>query len=305
VVVGGKTIIDQDGAWIGELSVGATGPAGPPGTKGADGAPGKIGPTGPTGPAGAAGPTGAPGPKGDTGAIGPQGPPGVGGNADTVGGVAAGSFMRSDKDTSTVGVLAAGPVGPCCTTYTVNLGEATNTTNRVATLQFHDAGVAEGQITLSQGTYRLAGINVPGSFKRRTFVLQSVQDVIDLYVTGDLMVGGVKNFVHPHPEDPAQSIVYVALEGGEAGTYARGEARLARGEARVSLPDHFRLVTGEAGITAQVTPRERCGGPLFVEQVSPGELRVRSESAGASCRFDWLVQGVRRGFENHQVFRAR
>jgi hypothetical protein len=197
--------------------------------------------------------------------------------------------MRSDKDTSTVGVLAAGPVGPCCTTYTVNLGEATNTTNRVATLQFHDAGVAEGQITLSQGTYRLAGINVPGSFKRRTFVLQSVQDVIDLYVTGDLMVGGVKNFVHPHPEDPAQSIV----------------ARLARGEARVSLPDHFRLVTGEAGITAQVTPRERCGGPLFVEQVSPGELRVRSESAGASCRFDWLVQGVRRGFENHQVFRAR
>jgi hypothetical protein len=47
----------------------------------------------------------------------------------------------------------------------------------------------------------------------------------------------------PDPSDPGKEIVYVALEGGEAGTYVRGTGQLNDGKAVLALPEHFRLVT--------------------------------------------------------------
>ena len=64
IAIGGKTIIDSRGLWVGDAT-GLVGPAGPPGP---------AGPAGPSGPDGPAGPPGAPGPGGTGG--GPTGPAG-------------------------------------------------------------------------------------------------------------------------------------------------------------------------------------------------------------------------------------
>jgi nitrous oxidase accessory protein NosD len=121
----------------------------------------------------------------------------------------------------------------------------------------------------------------------------------DVSVSGDLQVSGVKNFVQFHPEDPGKKIAYIALEGPEASTYVRGAAKLVDGKAIVSLPDHFRLVTIEEGITVQLAP-EGEWLRLFVEQKGVDRIVVR-EADGRSGSFSYFVQGVRKGFEDHPV----
>jgi hypothetical protein len=231
-----------------------------------------------------------------------------GGRGIVFGNGAQGALAYFDTTTFHVPALANfGTGGVCCSGAgaTINLAEATSTTSRLPTIQFHAAGVAEAQIVFAHPGYTPNGVNMRAP-ARRTVVVQSVQDRVDLYVTGDIRAGGTKNFVQPHPEDPDKEIVYTALEGGEAGTYARGSSQLVAGRAIVRLPSHFALVTVGTGITAQVTARGPCGA-LWVSEASPTRLVVESERAGASCAFDWLVQGVRRGFEERPVIvdRAR
>ena len=93
VSVGGATVIDNTGKWVGPTLglVGATGPIGPTGPSGAQGMTGTSGAIGPTGPQGAQGPqgpagsTGSQGPAGSTGSQGPQGPTGSSGSQGTQG----------------------------------------------------------------------------------------------------------------------------------------------------------------------------------------------------------------------------
>lgn len=73
VTVGGISVIDAGGHWVGPSS-GLVGPTGPEGPAGPQGAQGPAGPQGPMGPQGA---TGATGPQGPAGATGPQGPIGL------------------------------------------------------------------------------------------------------------------------------------------------------------------------------------------------------------------------------------
>jgi BclB C-terminal domain-containing protein len=104
IVVGGSTIIDATGKWVGlpTTLTGPTGDAGSLGATGAMGAPGAVGPVGPPGisgerglpgnVAGARGPTGligAQGPAGAAGALGPIGPAGASGIGGTVGATGA------------------------------------------------------------------------------------------------------------------------------------------------------------------------------------------------------------------------
>jgi hypothetical protein len=127
----------------------------------------------------------------------------------------------------------------------------------------------------------------------------------DVTVDGDFEVvfPGMKDFVQPHPENPGLEIVYVCLEGGENGVYVRGSGQLSNGRAEIELPEHFALVAAEEGITAQVTPVEECRG-LFVTDKSPGRIAVREMQGGTSdARFDYLVMGVRRGYEEHEPIR--
>lgn len=122
-----------------------------------------------------------------------------------------------------------------------------------------------------------------------------------LHVVGNITATGAKLFVQDHPQDPSKVIHYVALEAGEAGTYTRGTATLSRGVAEIVLPEHFGLVTGSAGLTAQITPRGPVQSMLYVESVSAKRLVVKSSHPqDRDVKFDYLVNGVRLGFEDHQ-----
>jgi hypothetical protein len=125
----------------------------------------------------------------------------------------------------------------------------------------------------------------------------------DALVQGDLFVTGTKQFVHQHPIDSSKEVVYVSLEGPEAGTYVRGTAELLDGRAEIALPEHFALVTSEEGCTVQLTPIGKWL-QLYVVEKSVSRIVVQ-EATGRNGQFDYFVQGVRSGYEAHRVFRDR
>src|SRR6266566_3069354 len=125
----------------------------------------------------------------------------------------------------------------------------------------------------------------------------------DVEVQGNLSATGTKPFVQAHPTDPTREIVYIALEGGEAGTYLRGSGQLQSGKAVLALPEHFGLVTANEGLTVQLTPRGEWL-QLYVVELDTAQLVVR-EAQGKSGTFDYLIHGVRRGYEQHEVIRTK
>ena len=108
-------------------------------------------------------------------------------------------------------------------------------------------------------------------------------------LSGPTQVIGDKDFVEPHPTDPNKMIAYVALQGPEAGTYFRGSGRLVNGFANI-IPEDFRMVTDEKGITVQVTPM---GEPAMIWCVrkSLDKIELRGSS---DVEFDFMVNGVGR-----------
>jgi hypothetical protein len=119
----------------------------------------------------------------------------------------------------------------------------------------------------------------------------------NLTVSGDIYKTGTVSFVERHPADPSKAIVYVSLEGGEAGTYCRGTATLQNGMAWIELPEHFSLVTSDNGLTVQVTPSGPSNG-LYVVSKSNTSIEVRELGDGTSnVSFDWIIHGVRKGHE--------
>jgi hypothetical protein len=122
-------------------------------------------------------------------------------------------------------------------------------------------------------------------------------------IKGNLSVSGQKHFVQDHPTDPAKEIVYVALEGGEAGTYIRGTGKLVDGKAVIELPEHFSLVTNQEGLTIHLTPRGEWL-QLYVVELDTRQSVIR-EAQGKSGEFDYLIHGVRNGHEHHEVIRAK
>jgi hypothetical protein len=117
---------------------------------------------------------------------------------------------------------------------------------------------------------------------------------------------GTVSFIQNHPENPKQVIVYAAPEGDEVATYTRGSARLVDGEARVKLGETFALVTNpDIGLTAHVTPRGR-SADLYVQSVTTGEIIVRSDDLSSqSVLFDYLVYGLRIGFEEISIVQEK
>ncbi len=116
-----------------------------------------------------------------------------------------------------------------------------------------------------------------------------------MYAEGKLAATGTKSFLQPHPTDPALQIRFVCLEGNEAGTYFRGSARLAGGRAIIEVPEEFRLCTEVDGITVQVTAVGQ-RADLWVEAKDLRRIVVRGQP---DAPFDYLVNGVRRGYARH------
>jgi hypothetical protein len=122
---------------------------------------------------------------------------------------------------------------------------------------------------------------------------------------GSKVIGvGSVNFIQNHPTDATKTIVYAAPEGDEVAVYTRGSARLVNGEAKVALGETFKWVTNpDIGLTAHLTPRDEPVA-LAVVAVSPGELLVRGP-AGSTATFDYLVYGLRVGFEDRAVVQTK
>ena len=111
---------------------------------------------------------------------------------------------------------------------------------------------------------------------------------------------GSKQFVQNHPYDEDKVIRYKSLEGDEVGTYTRGSGSLVNGVARIALGKTFQWVTNpDIGLTAHLTPRGHAAD-LFVDSLSTTELVVRG-AAGSDAVFDYVVFGLRIGFEEQSV----
>jgi len=123
-------------------------------------------------------------------------------------------------------------------------------------------------------------------------------------VSGNFTVTGVKNFAVPDPADAKRAIYYASLEGPEAGTYFRGTAKTVNGEAVIELPGYFSRITEKERMTVQLTP---VGGPglVYITSKTPERVTIKcSQNCENEVEFDYLVQGVRKGYLDFQVERA-
>jgi hypothetical protein len=119
-----------------------------------------------------------------------------------------------------------------------------------------------------------------------------------VYSVGNLGATGTKPFVEPHPTDPTLSIRYVALEGPEAGTYFRGTATTVDRRAVIEVPESFRIVSAEDGLTVQLTPV----GQLAQMAVMSQDLNhVVVMSSRDNLTFHYQVNGIRRAYKDWEV----
>ncbi len=128
-----------------------------------------------------------------------------------------------------------------------------------------------------------------------------------IYVDPDgygIVWGDFKNFRVPDPEDPTRDIWYASIEGPEAAMYVRGTARLVNGRAWIELPDHFRKLADEQGMTVQLTPLSPDSKGLCVVRKGLDGIEVVELLNGrGNYEFDWRVEAVRKEHRNFQVYR--
>jgi hypothetical protein len=120
---------------------------------------------------------------------------------------------------------------------------------------------------------------------------------VGVRVDGNFTASGTKAFIEPHPSDPSLIIRYVALEGPEAGTYFRGTAKTVDQEAVIQVPDSFRIVSAEEGLTVQLTPV----GELAQIAVMSQDLNQIVVRSSRDVTFHYHVNGIRRAFKDWQV----
>ena len=115
-----------------------------------------------------------------------------------------------------------------------------------------------------------------------------------VYFSGGLAGTGTKSFIEPHPTDPALAIKYVSLEGPEAGTYFRGKGKFQRGLATIAMPETFRMVTAEQGLSVQITPIGAMAS-FAVMRIGLDGIVVQ---ASRDVEFFYTVNGVRRAYKD-------
>jgi hypothetical protein len=153
------------------------------------------------------------------------------------------------------------------------------------------------------GAAGVAGYNFESSFCSSVFSVagylgyKNGANSYGVYSVGNTGATGTKNFIEPHPTDATKEIRYVSLEGPEAGTYFRGTARTEHGFATIEVPESFRMVTAEQGLTAVVTATGQLA-QIAVISKSLDKIVVQSSHDVA---FDYVVNGVRRAFQNWEA----
>ncbi len=168
--------------------------------------------------------------------------------------------------------------------------------------RFEDSD-ASGYATLGSGHYGVLGYgdSAGGYFYDLSDATYAYVGYLTYKITGN----GSMNFVQNHPEDAGKVISYAAPEGDEVGVYTRGTARLVDGEARVALGETFRWVANpDLGLTVHLTP-VGAWSDLYVAEKSTTALVVRSAGGARDAAFDYLVHGLRIGFEEASVVQPK
>ena len=156
---------------------------------------------------------------------------------------------------------------------------------------FAVAGVSENHAAVF---YRENSSGVSTQF---SWIASSIGSDYAFYAsTGDYGGAGGKYFVEPHPDDPTKIIRYVSLEGPESGTYFRGRAKFQRGVAQIDVPEDFRIVTDEEGLSIQVTPIGQMAS-VAVSSIGLDRIVVRGSR---DVEFFYTVNGVRRALKDHK-----
>jgi hypothetical protein len=215
---------------------------------------------------------------------------------------AAGYFQ--DPTYGGTAVLASGAYG----VWGSSPGTGGQFASRVSNLNV-SAITAWGNVGLEGDTVDVTNATTPGYFVLGTPGGSSIvyASVATYWSDGPYTIrgDGAKAFVQNDPSDARRQVVYLALEGDEAGTYTRGTARLAGGAARVALDPSFARVTDpDVGLTALVTPRG--GGPLAIASLTSDTLSVKAGTAGPDdAVFDYAVYGLRLGFERLPIVQPK
>jgi hypothetical protein len=144
--------------------------------------------------------------------------------------------------------------------------------------------------------------NTPIIFGTNNVARMTISSTGSVTIPGNLTVTGVKNFAVVDPMNASQALYYTALEGPEAGTYFRGTAKTVNGEAVITLPGYFSSLTEKERMTVQLTP-VGAWGQIFVAEKTPEKLVIRVAKGGEDLEFDFLVQGVRKGYLDYSVER--
>lgn len=167
-------------------------------------------------------------------------------------------------------------------------------------------GFAEARLAsrgVGPSTYWYYGIEAAGDQSGGYFYdSTSLSDASVGYNTWKITGTGAVGFIQNHPQAKDKVIVYASPEGDEVATYTRGTARLSGGKAHITLGETFRWVTNpDVGLTAHLTAHEKAV-PLAVASLSTTELVVVGTE---DVVFDYLVYGLRIGFEESSVVQAK
>jgi hypothetical protein len=157
------------------------------------------------------------------------------------------------------------------------------------------AHIAEGEYGIKTGAGEIGGYFLSFDSSSHAYVGWSTYKIAG---------SGAVSFVQNHPYDASSVIVYTAPEGDEVATYTRGTAELIQGEATVSLGETFKWVTNpDIGLTAYLTP-VGAWCDLYVVERATDQITVRSRD-GSDCTFDYMVYGLRIGFEESRVVQEK
>ena len=133
-------------------------------------------------------------------------------------------------------------------------------------------------------------LNATGGVLAEGYLGYAIGPNYGVYSTSNFGGAGAKYFVDPHPTDPSKVIRYISLEGNEPGTYFRGRGKFQRGMARIPVPEDFRMVTDDEGLTVQITP---IGGMASVG-VLKADLNEIVVQSSRNLEFYYMVNGIRR-----------
>jgi hypothetical protein len=210
-------------------------------------------------------------------------------------GVSAG-ILGSDSNTTSAGSAGViGQDGGVCASGSVGVPSA----GVIGESSIHDGVVGY----TNSGAAGVAGYNMEASVCPATSAVagylgyKNGTSSYGVYSVGNTGATGTKSFIEPHPTDASKEIRYVSLEGPEAGTYFRGTARTVNGFATIEVPESFRMVTAEEGLTAVVTATGQLA-QIAVISKSLDKIVVQSSQDVA---FDYVVNGVRRAFQNWEA----